>query len=198
MKPIFTHSGRSPLCCSPCQFSCQSWGPACPLQESPRPFRPEILEESPKESPWGLPAPGSKQCPTQSQIVRLRRLFRDCFGHFWDLRSFFRRLFRDFRPFAGPCKGQAGSNARVQLFNNHPRLWGWSEWHETSVEGFAVCLGQARECLCLVDVLFRGAFHPNNAPRGTSRRSVDLEPSIAYSTHCCVTGNLYITLIIFP
>mmetsp|Transcript_30005 Transcript_30005/g.69844 ORF Transcript_30005/g.69844 Transcript_30005/m.69844 type:complete len:1374 (+) Transcript_30005:38-4159(+) len=34
---------------------------------------------------------------------------------------------------------------------------------------------EARECLCLVDILFRSAFHPSNAPRSTARRSVELE-----------------------
>ena len=60
--------------------------PPAPYRSLPGPPGPES-RKSLKRVSRGLPAPGSKKCPKQSRnrvskqsILRLRRLFRDCFG----------------------------------------------------------------------------------------------------------------------
>ena len=68
------------------------WDPARPFKESPGPFRPGIPEESPKESrgvfrprgPENVRNSVGRVSGVSKNVLRLQRLFRDCFGHFLD------------------------------------------------------------------------------------------------------------------
>ena len=108
------HPKNGPIHISPAKtfINPMCWDPARPLEESPGPFGPEISGESPKESPGAFRPRVQKVSETVSRespesqnslFLRLRRLFRDCFGHFLDpgpegLGRLFRRLFGDFWP----------------------------------------------------------------------------------------------------
>ena len=83
-----------------------------PIAGVSRTLRARSLRQSLRKS---RPAPESKKCPKQyspesQKRLRLRRLFRACFGHFLDPRAGRPRETLSETPGPGDsCKGQAGS-----------------------------------------------------------------------------------------